>query len=815
MIKQIENYLYLISEEINSYLINEFEISEDNFSDYSTFDFINFHLINKYIFDDKQKPDLFINLPKDGYRNNLFSSIFHSLIFIKLFQNYFNYEKKTPNLNKGDLIYCKFQNKKRVCEIKSVSQVNTKINLKFPGKNEYIKNFNLKGRNYTKINPNLSNGRNTGRNIDDYAQFLLENFDTNFPFITDFKNRTLVIADKKFFNEGRHLPIRYTNRNGNVRNDLPFFNYLVECCNTFNTAQKYLFDSDQYFDEIIIIGDSKYLQNFDSILHEAKYQGKVKNIILIGTEKPNTPNEFIEWLWSNFEVKISNNETPNLPEKVCLINDALHSKLIELKEEIGKIKTESEVSLHFMLKYTNFYFRIILVNSNISKGIFQEYIDRLDSFFKSEKFENELNTLFYDKNIYSSELIEEYIARVFAKFTELSQIIESDNLKWEYIKQQASIERNLFLLTEKKNYDVISNQLKREKIFNLKLISDKRIDNEKEYLDKWLNSSKNTKNTKIIIPYLNSIELFNKTKSIQGACEVLCYENIDEISYENVANNYHKEENHRLNHQDRLKFVRTDFHFVNEIRKRELDDIFKFDLENEKFQNNPYDSIDLPKEKVVYQINFDDDSYDRFDSTKGVFLVENKELIKTSIGEIYDGAVIRFYQNTSPKEFKRILKIFDTDNLLKTFDLYSESWKSTLKKLSLKFGSCEELYKKLFNEKYKINYNTFRLYFDDNSQTRFPRIKTLEVIKGFCEKNNLTDELIVKEFERFILYSKKDHSIRQQAGKILGNDLLDYVASSKTEISDSLKKISDGILDKLTETIHEKTVVKKTIIEDE
>ena len=138
-------------------------------------------------------------------------------------------------------------------------------------------------------------------------------------------------------------------------------------------------------------------------------------------------------------------------------------------------------------------------------------------------------------------------------------------------------------------------------------------------------------------------------------------------------------------------------------KKRELDDIFKFDLESDNFKNNPYESIDLPKEKVLYEIKFSDNSCDKFDSTKGVFLIENKDLIKTSIGEIYEGSIIRFYQNTNPNEFKRILKIFDTDNLLKSFDLYSDSWKTTLKKLTLKFNGCEGLYDKIFNEEYKIN----------------------------------------------------------------------------------------------------------------
>src|SRR5690606_19442360 len=130
---------------------------------------------------------------------------------------------------------------------------------------------------------------------------------------------------------------------------------------------------------------------------------------------------------------------------------------------------------------------------------------------------------------------------------------------------------------------------------------------------------------------------------------------------------------------------------------------------------------------------------------------ENGEQIKTTIGELYDNSTIRFYQNNSPKEFREILKIFDTENLLDSFDEYSMSWKQTLTNLSSKFGGIENLYNRIFTT-YKINYNTFRLYFDKNSQTRFPRVKTLEAIRIFCLNNGYTDELIVSEFEKFKVY---------------------------------------------------------------
>ncbi|WP_313367641.1 hypothetical protein [Sphingobacterium mizutaii] len=814
MKSQIKSYLEQVYVEVSSSISKQFDMRKNDLSKFCTFDLVNFHLISQYILDENKK-DFFINIPQSEYRPNFFTSIFHSIVLIKLYQNYFSHEKVVPILDKGDLIYAKRNKEYRVFVVKNLLPEQIKINFRFPRKNEIgINDFPLKKQFLTKLNPNLVDTRNSTKNVNSYREFLSSNFNEDFPFITDFKNRTLVIAEKQFFNERKVLPIRYTSKKGKISNDLPFLSYLVECCNDFNSAKEFVLNSSQCFDEIIVIGDSKYRDIFDFILQE-KYRGKYKNIVLIGTEKPDTENEFVEWSWSNDEVKIANNEKLNRLRKIALNDDSLYSLFIGLKSEVERIKEESKVNLAFILKYANFFSRMILVNTNLSKGIFREYLERLNHYFQSETFAEEVNSLFYGKDIYNPDVIEHYTNRILDKFSGISTYLETENLKWDYIKQKANSNQGkpFYLIVEKKNYDAINNQLLNESINTIRLISDKRIDHSKLYLDKWLNDEQNSQDKLVIIPYLNNMELYTKIKSVKGCCEVLCYENIDEISFDNVERSYQSQEKLKLTHNDRAKFIQTNFVQIVEFNKRDLDDVFTFDLNGENFKNNPYEYIDLPKEKAFYEVMFDDGTTEKFESSKGIFLIENGEQIKTTIGELYDNSTIRFYQNNSPKEFREILKIFDTENLLDSFDEYSMSWKQTLANLSSKFGGIENLYNRIFTT-YRINYNTFRLYFDKNSQTRFPRVKTLEAIRIFCLNNGYTDELIVSEFEKFKVYSKRDHSIRQQAGKILGNDLLDYIASDKTEVSDSLGKLSQNILDKLTDTIQEKIVIRKTLLDE-
>jgi hypothetical protein len=97
MKNKIKSYLDLIHSEILECYADEINLRETDFEKYSTFDFVNFHLIYQYILDDNsEKNDFFISISEDEYRRNFFTSIFHSIVLIKLYQNYFNYEKINP-----------------------------------------------------------------------------------------------------------------------------------------------------------------------------------------------------------------------------------------------------------------------------------------------------------------------------------------------------------------------------------------------------------------------------------------------------------------------------------------------------------------------------------------------------------------------------------------------------------------------------------------------------------------------------------------------------------------------------------------------
>lgn len=812
----LKSYINRLTEEVKSNIQNDFNLNNVAFKNFSSFDYINFYLIYKYILNE-DKEDFFISIPEDEYRPNFFASIFQSLVLIKLFQNYFYHNNHKPILRTNDLVYGKIGKENRILIIKGVGPDTLRIHLKFPKKNENgAVNTLIPFKNQTKINPNLTNGRNTVKYIDTYKGFLNENFGVNFPFITDFSKRTLVISETTFFSENDSLPVNYTNKKGKNKNELPFFNYLIECCNDFNTAKSYLLDNEYVFDEIVVIGDTKYRECFIDILQECKWKGKVNNVIIIGTNEPSTEHTFKKWLWSNQEIRIANNENHKIISKEVVKFENLYNELINFSSLIEKYKTEKSINLTFVLKYLNFFYKIIVTDSNISKGIYQEYADRLLHYFSGDSFEEDLKNNFYKNDIYDPSQINECKENITLNFKSIATKLQERNPKWEVIVSKSRELQKFYLLVEKKSYDIIKNQLQKNRINNVVLVSDKRIDNKILYWEKCFNDEFNTENKIFVIPYLNNYDVLNRLYELKGKTIVLCYEYIDEIAFDKLSKKKLADEDSRITHCDRNSFIKTKYCLKEEPSKHNpLDSLFDLDVYLRDKSNTSSEELELPKDKILYVILFSDGSTEKFESTKGIFLIENNEQIKTTIGEIYVGAKIRFYQNNNPEVFKKILKIFDSEGLLKSFDSYSESWKTTLKKLVIKYNSIETLHSKIFDNSNKINLGTFKNYFDNNSSTRFPRIKVLNAIKNHCERIGLINELIVTDYDKFVVYSKKDHSIRQQAGRLLGSDLLDYIASNKTEKSDALKKLNDEIIEQLIDTIVEKVIKQKIISNEE
>ena len=113
----LQSYINELTLEVKSNIESDFNFNQGIFKDFTSFDYVNFYLIYQYILKDDKK-DFFISVPEDEYRPNFFASIFHSLVLIKLFQNYYFYEENKAKLSINDLVYGKLSGKNRILVIK-------------------------------------------------------------------------------------------------------------------------------------------------------------------------------------------------------------------------------------------------------------------------------------------------------------------------------------------------------------------------------------------------------------------------------------------------------------------------------------------------------------------------------------------------------------------------------------------------------------------------------------------------------------------------------------------------------------------------
>lgn len=804
MITTIKRYIDALSQEAKASIDSDFDLGKD--LHFKSFDYINFLIINKHILEDNSE-DLFIGIPENDFRENFFNSVFYSVALIKIYQNYCTHKENLPTLQHGDLLFTKNE----IYIYKGRENDIIKAAPKFPKPNLIGGCVEFKKGIYTKLSKEFDyKKRKTIELIQGFSAFLKEKFkDKSFPILTEFPHKTLVIADQKYFRVDENLPTRYWTKTGNQKYQIPV-DTLMEVCNDFNTAESYLLNEGNTFDELLIIGDSKYIEeSIFSQIQNAKWKGQIKNIILIGSRKPSINHTFKEWFWSMKEIKIANDEIPKEINKIVIHHEKLLNHVKDFKTKIDDLMNQYVVDLSYLMRYINFYLRLIIINSDNATANIKEYTDRIEVHFESDDFRNK----FYEKDIYDSKKIDSVAETIQAYFNFFENLFLAENLKWDKIIEASKSSNKIYLIVEKRSFDYIKKQIQLQKLNNIVLISDKRIDGSTSYLDKWINAiEKNTSEKKYFIPFLNNHEIFEKLQYLNGNCFVLCYEGIDEIAFDKMLLNDDVENNSMLNHTDRKKFVSTSFEYEQPVFNKGLESLFELNL-FENLKSNYDDSFDAPRDDIFYEITFSDDTVDLFKSSKAIFLVEGKEQIKTTVGEVYENATIRFYKNESPDTFKKILSIFDTNNQMATIDKSVNSWRLALKMLKEIYRN--NLFTELFKNKKKIHFNTFSNYLDDKATIRFPRKNTMEAIKDLCIASNLTEIEFVRNFDLVLKLSKEDKRIRQQAGRILGSDLIDYVASGLSEKSDSLSKIPDEVLGKVVTSIVEKKIKCKKILRND
>ena len=802
MKSKVKTYIDNLTQDVKASIQKDYDLID---YDFKSFDYINFYLINNFILKEGHE-DLFIGIPEDEYRESFFESILYSVSLIKYFQNYCGQEEQLHTYVGGDLILTKRDIYKFICFIGKKIKA-TKL---FPSKDEKNAVWEIERLKYPVLLKNFKyQPRVSAELLYGYRDFYKAKLrDQNIEFLTSFKSKVLIISSKQISDINPYIPFCYRSKSGNERHGLPI-EVMIEICNDFKTAKKHLLDKGHKFDELIIIGDTKYdkEEDFSEIL-KAKNLGLVKNLILIGSAKPTTTHSFLTWDWSNEEVKIANNEPLVTFKKDEIDFPELTSLTLELFAKIEEYRQTVQVNLSSCLKFCNFYFKLPLSTDAKGSAIIDDYFQRLSFHFASEEFEK----IFHDADIYEPDRINSIRKEILSFFEKFGFLLKSKNPKLEYLIANSKADSQNVIIVDKHFVLNLETYFKQQGINKTKIISERKNTESKHYLENWIkNDSLNTTEKSYLIPYAVNIEQFKTLLNLKGHIIFLTYTDLDSLRFTRINEYLINESENKLSHKDREKFSKIKYQNTDPTAEHTFDSLFFANGNDAKEIVEEEKLLEDYRDEIEYKITFTDNTPLVAKSSKAVFLIDGNEQIKIKIGDVYEGATIRFYRNETPEDFERTLKHFDKDGLLSRIAKYSQSWKDALQTLKKHFGNESILLRKLHDKKLRIAEITFSNYFKRDNETHFPRTETLKKIKELCIESVFHNLLFVAEFNEVMKCRAKDKEIRQSAGRLLSNDLLDWVATG--EKSENLKSIPEDILNNIKSSVQQKTIRTKKNIE--
>jgi hypothetical protein len=764
MNSEIKEYIKAVIDEIENTTIADYNL--DIFDELEYFDLINFHLLNKHILENG-KIDLFIGIPEADYRENFFESIFYSVTVVKLFQNYCAYQDTPPELKANDIIFTK----NRI--YKYLGSRNNKMILryKFPNQNELNSECEVARGIFTKLDPNFDfQKRRTVECLKGYYEFLQTTFmDDNFPLMTEYAHKTLIISDKKLTSVNKNIPFRYHSRNGVDMHTIPV-DTLIESCNSFTVAKNLIENRkiDANFDEVIIVGDAKYREEIFNEILQCKWQGYFKSIILIGTAKPSTKNTFREWNWTKREIIIAHKQDPTELKPLTVFNDLLVEEINNLNDYLETCSSKYiGLDITYLLKFTNFFLCQIIVG-NAAISAFDNYLQRIQNHLE----EKELDGLILSSVGYSQFLKNDIVKNILNYFFRIRDLVLTNNAKWNKILSLNQEGKRIALIVDKRQIEALRFYLKANEIRHIKLVSTKKVVGT-ALLDDWLkDTSANTPDTTLIVAYLNNQDLYNQLMEVKGKVQVLCYDKLDIQIFNNLKVNEENELTKYISATDRNYFVTTTFQ--RQVQPIVETPFFKniFDF-SDSFQNSKYYNRDgePSKEGNYYEIIFVDGSSDIVEGSKRVLWIENESLIDINIDECNAGMIVKYYKNDNKAVFNELLKSRDLEDTLVGIDEYANMWPEALRKLRNQYPNLDRLYKEIFKNNQVIQLNAFKGYFKNDSTTKFPQMEVLDAIYNCFKRNGYSSNKFIENINEIKNAASQNLTIRIKFGRQLSKFL--------------------------------------------
>ncbi|MEO9257927.1 MAG: hypothetical protein ABI207_06070, partial [Crocinitomicaceae bacterium] len=761
---EIKNYINAVIDEVENTTISDYNL--DTFDELEDFDLINFHLLNKHILENANT-DLFIGIPEVDYRENFFESIFYSVTVVKLFQNYCAYQETLPELKGNDIIFTN----NRIYKYLGIRNNKMILRFKFPKKNEKNSECEVPRGIFTKLDHNFDFQKHrTVECLKGYHKFLQKTFlNDNFPLMTEYAHKTLIISDKKVTKVNENIPFRYHSRNGIDLHNIPV-DTLIEVCNSFTVAKNLIENRkiDTNFDEIIIVGDAKYREEIFNEILQCKWQGYFKSIILIGSAKPSTQNTFREWNWTKREIIIAHKQDPTGLKPLIVLNDLLVDEIGNLNDYLAECNIRySGLDISYLLKFANFFLRQVIIGE-AAVSASDNYLKRVQNHLE----EKELDGLILSSVGYNQSLKNDVIMNILNYFSRLRDLALVNNSKWNKILSLNQEDKKIVLLVDKRQVEALRICLKANQIRHIKLVSTKKAGNT-TLLDDWLkDTDANTPDKSLIVTYLNDPDLYKQLMEVKGKVQVLCYDKLDIQIFNNLKAKEENELSRSISHTDRNYFVNTKFQ--RQVQPLVETTFFKniFDFSG-CFQNSKYYNRDgePSKEGNYYEITFIDGSSDILEGSKSVFCMEGESLIVMDIDECSAGMMVKYYKNDNKTVFNELLKARDSQDTLIGIEVYANMWREALGKLRNQFPNLDRLYKEIFQNNKVIQLNAFKGYFTNDSSTKFPQTEVLDAIYNCFKRNGYSSNKFMENINEIKSAASQNLTIRIKFGRQLSKFL--------------------------------------------
>jgi hypothetical protein len=649
------------------------------------------------------------------------------------------------------------------------------------------------------------------------------------------QNRILVIVSGKrdvtVLKENGDIPFVYDKEQSNACTS---YEPVVDIFSSFDIANNTRMINSDY-NEIYIIGDRNIEKHLSDLIKITDKE-RIERFVIIGTKKPETSFELVEWHWTKEEYnawsnkKIIGNVRLKITDEQVWNNESngvsqLKEIVNQLIDSINQLKIKySGISISKIYYFINEYMRYLLPANHAYLYDIQE---KITEYLNEEGFID----AFYDKAIFDQQEINNWKSNFEEKFNKLHNFFVKHSPKYNHItsglKNKTDFEQftgGRYTITkreliEKANgcNDLHDNE---RKISAIPL-----YDSQKNSFDKIVDSDLNAESAQFIFPFIFNRSQYESMLEANGDVKLYLYKDIEDFKFVKVMEANEERFSKKIYHSDRSKFINCKY-IIPEIVVQEekiqdvtgkngQDIIFReyqtlSDSKKDFFKGlYEIDNVDYlketreynPNDTTEYEVKFADDEILTLSGSRRVILIDENRHVTVPVAGLVTGLEagleIIVYRNLHKDLLYEILKKHDASGLIKEIERASNLWFSTIREIDRRNNNDVCIIMDLLNRK-NIYVTEQTLYGYLKHDRKFPKeTEMLEAIRNIAVEQNLSDNYLKnsQQLENIIRRKKQYHSLTITLGRDISAEVTKYYFTGRKGVL--LERLDDEVVDVL------------------